>query len=64
MPAFTCCGLSVSSHTSNHSVKEKSENGCVKSKLELTFGWRETLVMSWSNTNVHVMKKILRRQVG
>ena len=33
-------------------------------RLELTFGWRETLVMSWSNTSVHVMKKMLRKQVG
>lgn len=33
-------------------------------KPALTFGWSETLVMSWSRTSVQVMKKMLRRQDG
>lgn len=41
-----------------------NELGRQCSLLELTFGWRETLVISWSSTNVQVMKKMLRRQDG
>lgn len=33
-------------------------------KRQDTFGWSETLVMSWSRTSVQVMKKMLRRQDG
>lgn len=32
--------------------------------VELTFGWSETLVISWRSTRVQVMKKMLSKQDG
>lgn len=61
IPAFTCFDQVDVSKQTTFKHERTRRHRC---KQYFTFGWRETLVMSWSSTNVQVMKKMLMRQDG